>query len=71
MRIGQALRTGNTQLLRPLELREYTEYLYRKTFHLSHDEYLDSPINDIQWMTRIDLKVKEHEEAEAKRASGK
>lgn len=35
----------------------YNEYRYRKLFHCTHDEYLDTPYEDIEWMLHIDKTV--------------
>jgi hypothetical protein len=30
------------------------EYRYRRLFNCSKDEYLDTPIHDVEWALRID-----------------
>lgn len=50
----------------------YTEYLYRKLFHVArHEDYLDEPGDVIQWMTRIDSLVRAQESKQAKDATNK
>lgn len=35
----------------------YNEYRYRRLFQCSHEEYLDTPYEDIEWMLHLDRTV--------------
>lgn len=37
----------------------FREYKYRKTFNLTHEEYLNEPVSVIEWLMQIDKLVKE------------
>ncbi len=45
------------------------EYAFRKLFHCSHDEFMDTPLEEIEWLMRIhNVHIKAENEAN-KRAS--
>lgn len=37
--------------------RWYAEYQFRSIFHCSHDEFMDTPLEQIEWMLRIHAEV--------------
>lgn len=38
------------------------EYRYRSMFGLTHEQYLDEPVEAIEWLLRVDLVRKAHEQ---------
>lgn len=37
------------------------EYLFRRVFHVTHEQYLDTPNDEIEWLLRIHQKYVEQE----------
>lgn len=50
----------------PVEAAAYwAEYLYRQRFSVTHDEYLDEPVDTVEWLLRIDSLVADLKKREA------
>lgn len=59
-------------MLRPIEAQWWREYEYRRAFPgLTHDQYLDEPLEAIQWLTRIHDEVETFKAEQQKAAQQK
>jgi hypothetical protein len=45
----------------------YNEYLFCSTFHVSHEQYLDTPRDTVLWMLKLEETVRVAENDAAKR----